>query len=100
MNTTTETEASLLDRTAPLPFEKTSSTRWLVRGKVMFNISVNWKELETYFSSEESAQSRFNTKYKAKLLKEMMLDGKNYLYFQFATPIVQEIERLNSFFQH
>ena len=29
----------------------------------------------------------------------MMLDCKNYLYFQFATPIVQEFERLNSLFQ-
>ncbi|GFO14022.1 hypothetical protein PoB_004052700 [Plakobranchus ocellatus] len=29
-----------------------------------------------------------------------MQDHKNYLYFQFAVPIVQEFETVNSFFQH
>ena len=33
-------------RKAPLPFEKLAATRWLVRGKVMFNILVNWYELQ------------------------------------------------------
>ena len=56
----------------------------------MFNILVNWKELTAYNTSEESKKAPFKTRHKAKLLKEMLLDYKNYLYFQFATPIVQE----------
>ena len=39
----------------PLPFEKSSSTRWLVRGNIMYNVLVNLKELEAYFAYEESA---------------------------------------------
>jgi hypothetical protein len=84
-------------RTGPLPFEKPSFTRWLVRGKVMFNILVNWEELMAYFTSAELAQ--YNTKFKAILLKKMLSDYKNDLFFEFATPIGQEFERLNSLFQ-
>jgi uncharacterized membrane protein YbaN (DUF454 family) len=40
-------------RTSSLPFEKPSFTRWLVRGKVMFNILINWEELKAYFTSAE-----------------------------------------------
>jgi hypothetical protein len=32
-------------QTSPLPFEKPSFTQWLVCGKVMFNILMNWEEL-------------------------------------------------------
>ena len=31
------------------PFEKYSTTRWLVRGKVIFRILTNWNELKAYF---------------------------------------------------
>ena len=96
MNTATVFEPNL---TTPLPFEKPSFTRWLVRGKVMFNILMNWKELKAYFTSAEQAHSQFDTKFKARLLKEMLSDYKNYLFFQFATPVLQEFERLNSLFQ-
>jgi hypothetical protein len=65
----------------------------------MFNILINWEELKTYFTSAELAQSQFYTKFKARLLKKMLSDHKNYLLFEFATPIVQEFERLNSLFQ-
>jgi len=51
-----------------------------------------------YFTSAELAQSWFDTKFKARLLKEMS-DYKNYLFFEFATTVVQEFERLNSFSQ-
>ena len=34
----------------PLPFLGLSITRWLVRGKVLYNILVNWLELKTFFS--------------------------------------------------
>ncbi|XP_076802430.1 uncharacterized protein LOC143446600 [Clavelina lepadiformis] len=96
MNSATEFQPA---RTAPLPFEKTSSTRWLIRGKVMFNILMNWEELKAYFISAELAQDNFDTKYKARVIKEMLLDQTNYLYFHFATPCVQEFERLNALFQ-
>jgi hypothetical protein len=64
----------------------------------MFNILMNWEELKAYFTSAELAQSQFDTKFKARLLKEMLSGYKNYLFFEFATPAVQEFERLNSFF--
>jgi len=64
----------------------------------MFNILMNWEELKTYFTSAELAQSQFYTKFKVKLLKEMLSDYKNYLFFEFATNIVQEFERLKSLF--
>jgi hypothetical protein len=96
LNTATEFEP---DRTAPLPLEKPSFTWWLVHGKVMFNILMNWEELKAYFTSAELAQSQFDTKSKARLLEEMLSDNKNYLFFEFATPVVQEFERLNSLFQ-
>jgi hypothetical protein len=41
---------------APLPFGK-PFTRWLVRGKVMFNILMKWEALKAYFTSAELAQS-------------------------------------------
>jgi hypothetical protein len=96
MNTATEFEPNL---TNPLPFEKPSFTRWFVLGKVMFNILMNLEELKAYVTSAELAHSQFDTKFKARLLKEMLSDYKNYLFFEFATPIVQEFERLNSLFQ-
>jgi hypothetical protein len=65
----------------------------------MFNILMNWKELKAYFTSAELAQSQFDTNFKARLLKEMFSDYKNYLLFEFATAVVQEFERLNSLFQ-
>jgi hypothetical protein len=42
MNTATEFEPN---RIPPLPFEKSSFTRWLVHGKLMFNILMKWEEL-------------------------------------------------------
>jgi hypothetical protein len=59
MNTATEFEPN---RTTPLPFEKPSFTRWLMRGKVMFNMLINWEELKAYFTSAELTQSQFDTK--------------------------------------
>jgi len=37
---------------------------------------------------------RIDARYKARLLKEMVLDKVNYLYFSVATPIVQEFGRV------
>ena len=74
-------------RTNPLSFEKSSATRWL-RRKVMYNILVNWEELKGYFSVYEKATTRLDAKYRARHIKEMLLEGCNLLYFMFATPIV------------
>jgi len=65
----------------------------------MFNILMNWEELKAYFISAELVQSQFYTKVKARLLKEMLSDYKDNLFFESATPVVQEFERLNSLFQ-
>jgi hypothetical protein len=66
----------------------------------MFNIFMNWEELKAYFTSAELVQSQLDTKFKARRhLKETLSDYKSYLFFEFATPIVQEFERLNSLFQ-
>ena len=65
----------------------------------MFNILMNWEELKAYFTSAELAQSQFDTKFKAGLLKEMLSDNKNYWFFEFATPVTQEFKRLNGLFQ-
>ena len=73
--------------------------QWLVHGKFMFNILINWKELKAYFTPAELDQSQFDTKFKGILLKEMLSDYKNYLFFEFATHVVQEFERLKNLFQ-
>lgn len=82
----------------PLPFLTLSTTRWLVRGKVLFNILVNWMELKAYFhcASIHGAQ---DVRYKARLLWEMFCDDSNYLYFVFSSPLVTEFERVNALFQ-
>jgi len=49
---------------------------------------MNWEELKAYFTSTELAQSQFDTKFKVRLLKEMLSDYKNYLFFEFAAPVV------------
>jgi len=63
----------------------------------MFNILMNWEGLKAYLTSAELAQSQFDRKCGARLLKEMS-DNKNYLFSEFATPVVQEFETLNSLF--
>ena len=89
-----------LSRTAPLPFKKVSSTRWLVKGKVLYNVLVNWEELLAYFTAVQSCRAvRGDVRYKSRLIKEMLQDRVNYLYFVFATPLVQEFERVNALFQ-
>ena len=82
----------------PLPFEKCNQTKWLVRGKVIYNILVNWEILKTYFSLAE-CEVEANVRYKAHLIKEMLNDQINHLYFHFLSPVVTEFERVNAFFQ-
>jgi hypothetical protein len=54
----------------------------------LFNIWMKWEELKAYLTSAELTQSQFDTKFKARLLKEMLSDYKNDLFFEFATPVV------------
>ena len=96
MNPVTDFEPTKI---VPLPFEKPSATRWLVRGKVLYNLLVNWEELKAYFNVIELSKLNIDVRYKATLIKEMLNDHKNYLYIQFATPFVQDFEKVNSFFQ-
>lgn len=49
----------------------------VVRGKVMYNILVNWEEQKAYFISAEVVETKFDTKFKSRMLKEMLLDYKN-----------------------
>ncbi|CAM1306207.1 Uncharacterised protein g4276 [Pycnogonum litorale] len=83
---------------SPLPFTKYCETRWLIRGKVMYNILVNWEELKAYFAVAEPTASQ-NSRFKARLIHEMLADPVNYLYIQFATPIIAEFETVNALFQ-
>ena len=92
MNTAEERDGT------PLPFLSLSTTRWLVRGKVIYNTLLNWLELKTYFQCASMDGSN-DVRYKARILWEMLCDDCNYLYFVFSSPIVTEFERVNSFFQ-
>ena len=75
-----------------------STTRWLVPGKLIYNILVSWEELKTYFSIAELEMDS-SARYKAKLIGEMLKDDINKLYFLFDSPIFNEFERVNAFFQ-
>ncbi|CAB4001705.1 zinc finger MYM-type 6-like [Paramuricea clavata] len=80
------------------PFEKYSKTRWLVRGKVIFKILMNWGELKAYFMVAQPASTQ-SARYKAHLLLDMLKDPTILLYFHFASPLVTEFKRVNAFFQ-
>ena len=80
------------------PFAKYSTTRWLVRGKVIFRILMNWEELKIYFATAEPASTQA-ARYKARLIQEMLNDPINYLYLHFLSPLITEFDRVNAFFQ-
>ena len=56
-------------------FQSNSTTRWLVRGKLLYSILVSWEELKTYFSIAE-IEADASRRYKARLLAEMMKDNE------------------------
>ena len=80
------------------PFEKYSTTRWLVRGKLIFRVLMNWNELQAYFTVAQPASAQ-NARYKARTFLDMLKDPILYLYFHFVSPLVTEFERVNAFFQ-
>ena len=82
----------------PSPFQQAAKTRWLVRGKVLNNILLNLEELKAYFMSVEKACGQ-NTRYKARMIKDMLCDPTVHWYLQCVTPVIMEFERLNAFFQ-
>ena len=82
----------------PNPFKKISATRWLVKGKVLYNILINWEELKAYFSCAEPT-GKPDARFKARLIADMLKDKVNKLYFHFATPVVKEFEEVNALFQ-
>ena len=85
-------------RAKPLPFQKMSTTRWLVRGKVIYNLVVNWEEIKAYFMVEEP-NLKSDVRYKARMILSMLNDPVNLLYFHFLSPLVTEFERVNAIFQ-
>ncbi len=74
-------------------FISPSTTRWLVRGKCIQTILVQWEELKSYFSCI------VDKSHKAQLLKAMLHDETNKLYLHFACPIIQNFESVNAAFQ-
>lgn len=72
-------------------FVTPSKTRWLVRGKCIYQILTQWEELKAYFSSV------VDRNYTARLLKDMLLDQTNKLYLTFACPM--NFQTLNAAFQ-
>lgn len=80
------------------PFQKYSTTRWLVRGKVIYRILMNWNELKAYFLVAQPATTQA-ARYKARILLDMLNDPITYLYFHFVSPLVTEFDRVNAFFQ-
>ncbi len=82
----------------PMPFSRPSATRWLVRGKLIKNLLVNWSTLLDYFSNVQRSLGP-DVRYKARTISEMLHDDTNYLYFVFLSPIVDEFEKANLYFQ-
>ena len=91
-------ETTSCAESARLPFMKASTTRWLVRGKLIQNMINNWNCLRAYFTVVEISAGQ-DSRCKARYIKEMFHDNFNYLYFVFLNPIVKDFEMVNVFFQ-
>ena len=82
----------------PSPFQKSSTTRWLVRGKIIYHCLVNWEELRAYFTVD-IPETNQKSRYKACTLLDMLNDRIIFPYFHFVSPLVTEFERVNALFQ-
>ncbi len=86
------------DYSVPSPFTKFSQTLWLARGKVLYNLKVNWEELKAYFMCAlENAGS--DVRYKLRTILQELNNERNLMYVIFLVPVIQEFERVNSKFQ-
>ena len=86
------------DYSVPSPFTKFSQTRWLVRGKVLYNLKVNWEELKAYFMCAlENAGS--DVQYKLRTIFQELNNERNLMYVIFLVPVIQKFECVNSKFQ-
>ena len=65
---------------------------------MIHNILTNWDELHAYFTCAELDCDQ-SAKFKARMIKQMLADTVNFLYFTFLAPVVTEFERVNAFFQ-
>ena len=79
----------------PSKFITPSTTRWLVKGKCIFSILTQWDELTAYFSVINDKDKNYH----ARVLCEMFADRRNFLYFTFVLPIIQDFEKVNAAFQ-
>ena len=82
------------------PFKKSSQTRWLVRGIVMERIRHNWDALFKYFDAlckDKTTDQKVRAM--CVIIRDMLNEPANRLYFEFLCLIVAEYERVNAMFQ-
>ncbi len=79
----------------PSKFLSPSETRWLVTGKVINSVIIQWHELRAYFNCIRDTKN-----YSCKSLLEMLHDRSNYVYLVFGSPLINEFEQINASFQH
>ena len=82
-----------------LPFKKSNKTRWLVKARVLKRILDNWNVLITYFTGVLPSIA-YRSRFKVKMMLDMLKDPINKLYFQFVTPLIATSEQVNALFQH
>ena len=94
----TSRSSSTASKGRSMPFTKPSTTRWLVRGRLIRNLLQNWSTLKEYFGAL-STSAGMDSRGKARMICEMLSDDTNHLYLMFLSPIVDDFEKTNIFFQ-
>ncbi len=79
----------------PSKFLSPSETRWLMTGKVINTVIIQWHELTAYFNC-----IKYTKNYSCKSLLEMLHDRPNYVYLVFASLLINEFKKINASFQH
>lgn len=80
-----------------LPFQQSSAIRWLVRGKILSKIQLTEKSKKPI--SYVQRKTRADTRYKPRILHEMLSDPINYHYIHCVTHIMANFERVGAYFQ-
>ena len=78
----------------PSPFKKIFKMCWLCRGKVIYNIPLNYAELQAYFKIAEQTADR-EARLDVRLIKRVLYDETARLCLNFLAPIVAEFEALD-----